>query len=98
MAFDRTLWNTVELRSTTLMAEELQKYVKFFLPTTRFLASKGPWEQRISENEDENQLVLSSAIRVTVTGELLENIAKAAPNLTTLIFENHIIDSKDVSF
>lgn len=103
VAFDRTLWTSVDFRSNCLV-DELQKCVKFFLPSTKFLATKGPWIPPDTPNRgEEPRLVLkpstskSEETAVTFPGYLLEDIVNAAPNLTTLILENHVIDSLDVS-
>ncbi|XP_054275401.1 uncharacterized protein LOC128994700 [Macrosteles quadrilineatus] len=120
VVFDRTLWTSVDLRPVCLSHMEIEKYIKFLLPCTNFIATNGPLslldilcnslsDSQNSEHTQEPEECTSSdsssqassstsEIVPSFTGKLLEKIKEAAPNLVTLILENHILDSRQLSW
>uniref|UniRef100_A0A1B6LU86 F-box domain-containing protein n=1 Tax=Graphocephala atropunctata TaxID=36148 RepID=A0A1B6LU86_9HEMI len=108
---DRTLWTNVDFRPMCLDDSELRKYTKFFLPSTKVIAIKGSWLPppsvvRIGERhvvvpcspEDPNSTGNKKKETLSLSVEFLESLAYSAPNLLTLIIENHVLDSQNLSW
>lgn len=90
---DRTLWTNVYFTETT-SNEELKEYVNYLLPATKLFAYRGPW----NPPPPGEHLPRTELPSPTFTGELVERISKAAPNLASLILDNHVLDAQDVRF
>ncbi|XP_073974912.1 uncharacterized protein isoform X2 [Rhodnius prolixus] len=78
---DKTLWERVDLRPYKMSFCTLKKCVQFLQASTKFLATQGFANKRSSNSHP------------TIPKSILRAVARNAPNLTTLILENHIIDS-----
>lgn len=81
---DKTLWERVDLRPYKMSFCTLKKCVQFLQASTKFLATQGFANKRSSNSHP------------TIPKSILRAVARNAPNLTTLILENHIIDSSKV--
>ncbi|XP_014241928.1 uncharacterized protein LOC106662370 isoform X2 [Cimex lectularius] len=83
---DRSLWERVDLRKTRLTLGELENYTRYLQKNTKFLATRGFEEAPLIDPR-----------KATISKDVLKSIIKNAPNLETLIMENHAIDCVKVT-
>lgn len=85
IARDRTLWRICDLRPRILSLNRLHSVLFWLQPTTSVFASCGPVEIMPPPKEGET-------VEPTWLLSFMILICKYAPNLKTLVIENHIID------
>lgn len=101
MVCDRTLWEHVDLRSPRLKNREIEAFVDFFLPSTKSVATRGPWDPPSDVWDGETEIrdvELHDYESATISEKLLVDTKKKCPNLTTFVFENHVFDCDDIKF
>uniref|UniRef100_A0A1B6GBK3 F-box domain-containing protein n=1 Tax=Cuerna arida TaxID=1464854 RepID=A0A1B6GBK3_9HEMI len=101
---DRVLWKNVDFRQLCISDKDLTKYCEFLLPTTRKLAVKGLWvPPHPRERGGElraiiDQSYLESRLAIGMSANFFNSLTKAAPNLHTLIIENSVLDTKNLTW
>ncbi|KAK9500735.1 hypothetical protein O3M35_001940 [Rhynocoris fuscipes] len=78
---DKTLWERVDLRPHRMSHNTIMKCLQFLQASTKFLATQGFTSRK------------NSVYNPTISKSFLKTVSRNAPNLKTLILENHIIDS-----
>lgn len=82
---DKSLWEVVDSRSQVLTFSSSNQFTDLIHANTKFLATRGP----VGTGKQATNYP-------SLTKSFLQEVGKNAPNLKTLILENHIIDSAEL--